>query len=72
MFKTVTFLSEWKVVRIAPIPKTDCLNTCIPLVINYEISIPSVVSKVLERPVKELIDNYVADNSPMSNINEFS
>ena len=60
-----TFPSEWKLARVVPIPKTDTPSTSTS---GYRpISILPIVSKVLERHVKEIIDVYLAENSPISN-----
>ena len=50
--------------RIVPIPKTDSPSNSTS---GYRpISILPVVSKVLERHVKTVIDDYLAENSPIS------
>ena len=59
-----TFPSEWKAARIVPIPKTDSPSVSAS---DYRpISILPVVSKVLERHVKEFIEEHVAENAPIS------
>ena len=62
--KTGIVPSEWKIARIVPIPKTDCPSTSTS---GYRpISVLPIISKVLEQHVKELIDDYVANNAPIS------
>ena len=57
--------SEWKLARVVPIPKSDSPSTSAT---GYRpISILPIVSKVLERHVKEIIDNHLAESSPISN-----
>ena len=59
-----TFPNEWKTARIVPIPKTDSPSASVS---GYRpISILPIVSKVLERHVKELIEVFLADNAPIS------
>ena len=61
---TGTVPNEWKVARIVPIPKTDCPSASTS---GYRpISVLPIISKVLERHVKELIDDCIADNAPIS------
>ena len=58
------FPSEWKVARIVPIPKTGSPGASAS---GYRpISILPIVSKVLEHHVKELIEEYIADDAPIS------
>ena len=55
---------EWKMGRIVPIPKTDSPSNSTS---GYRpISILPVVSKVLERHVKTVIDDYLVENLPIS------
>ena len=61
---TGTVPTERKIARIVPIPKTNCPSASTS---GYRpISVLPIISKVLERHVKELIDDYVADNAPVS------
>ena len=61
---TGTLPSEWKTGRIVPIPKTDRPSSSAG---DYRpISILPIVSKVLERHVKSLIDDYMTENAPIS------
>ena len=60
---TGTFPSEWKLARVVPIPKTTPSTSTS----GYRpISILPIVSKVLERHVKEIVEEYLAENSPIS------
>ena len=60
---TGMFPSDWKLARITPIPK----GTNKSLLSGYRpISVLPVVSKLIERHVKEVIEDYLKANSPIS------
>ena len=61
---TGTYPREWKLARIVPVPKSDCPSTSVT---GYRpISILSIVSKVLECHVKDIIDEFLAQSCPIS------
>ncbi len=61
---TGIYPKEWKLARIVPIPKSDCPGTSVT---GYRpISILSIVSKVLERHVKDTIDEFLIQTHPIS------
>ena len=61
---TGTYPKEWKLARIVPVPKSDCPSTSVT---GYRpISILSIVSKVLECHVKDIIDEFLAQSCPIS------
>ena len=58
------FPSEWKIARVVPIPKTNPPSSSAS---GYRpISILHIVNKVLERHVKELVEEFLSDNAPIS------
>ena len=61
---TGKFPSEWKMARVVPIPKTD--NSSTSVTAYRPISILPIVSKVLERHVKNILDDHLAENHPIS------
>ena len=61
---TGIYPKEWKLARIVPVPKSDCPGTSVT---GYRpISILSIVSKVLERHVKDTIDEFLTQTHPIS------
>ena len=60
---TGVFPSEWKIGRIVPIPKGN--NRLLPSGFR-PISILPIVSKLLERHVKSVIEKHLLENAPIS------
>lgn len=61
---TGAFPNEWKTAGVVPIPKTVNPSSSVS---NYRpISILPVISKVMERHVKEIIDDHLALSNPIS------
>ena len=60
---TGVFPSEWKIGRIIPIPKGK--NQTLPFGFR-PISILPIVSKILERHVKSVIEKHLQENAPIS------
>ena len=61
---TGTYPSEWKHARIVPVPKSDSPSASVS---GYRpISILPIVSKVLERHVKDIIDKFLTEKYPIT------
>ena len=64
LLTTGVFPSEWNRAGVVPIPKSGSPSTSAS---GYRpISILPIVSKVLERHVKEIIDNHLVECFPIS------